>query len=347
MSTLRQRTTVRSPISGSRAQGGSAGSHPSSRGRVEELDSDDPGSYVEGEDGSDYDDDDEDEEEEKASDADTLLAEEDSARIGILDIFRVIFLFLIISSALSYYVTSNSIIWGLKRPWFTKWPVLDRYLVRICHTITAPSTQVSRPRRDANLRNQLFQRGPLLLTPSELALYNGTSPTLPLYISINHTIYDVSANSGMYGPGASYNVFAGRDATRAFITGCFAQDLTDDLRGVEEMFLPLDYDDESSLPSSEYEREYTLKMEMKEAKRMVKAHVKGWQDFYAKSDRYFEVGRLVDSGEGGDGKWEKRELCESAQKGRGKRNEMKQGGTGVYGPMAERIKQKKGKSGKR
>ena len=44
----------------------------------------------------------------------------------------------------------------------------------------------------------------------------------------------------MYGPGGSYSFFAGRDATRAFVTGCFDTDLNGDLRGVEQMFMPVD-----------------------------------------------------------------------------------------------------------
>lgn len=37
------------------------------------------------------------------------------------------------------------------------------------------------------------------------------------------------------------------DATRAFITGCFAEDRTDDLRGVEEMYMPMDLDNPPEL----------------------------------------------------------------------------------------------------
>lgn len=34
--------------------------------------------------------------------------------------------------------------------------------------------------------------------------------------------------------GGSYNHFAGRDASRAFVTGCFSSGLTHDVRGLDE-----------------------------------------------------------------------------------------------------------------
>jgi hypothetical protein len=46
-------------------------------------------------------------------------------------------------------------------------------------------------------------------------------------------VYDVSANRRMYGPGGGYGFFSGRDAARAFVTGCFKDDLTHDVRGLD------------------------------------------------------------------------------------------------------------------
>ena len=84
------------------------------------------------------------------------------------------------------------------------------------------------------------QRGPIVLTPAELALYNGTDPTLPIYVAVNGTVYDVSAGrDSYYGPGGSYSFFAGRDGARAFVTGCFSPEhVVPDLAGAEEVFLP-------------------------------------------------------------------------------------------------------------
>ncbi|KAF7541235.1 hypothetical protein G7054_g767 [Neopestalotiopsis clavispora] len=72
---------------------------------------------------------------------------------------------------------------------------------------------------------------PLQLTLSELSAYDGSDPEKPIYLAINGTIYDVSANRRTYGPGGSYHVFAGVDAARGFVTGCFADDRTADLGG--------------------------------------------------------------------------------------------------------------------
>lgn len=46
-------------------------------------------------------------------------------------------------------------------------------------------------------------------------------------------VYDVSANRRVYGPGGGYGFFAGKDAARAFVTGCFKDDLTHDVRGLD------------------------------------------------------------------------------------------------------------------
>ncbi|GMK58463.1 hypothetical protein CspeluHIS016_0504950 [Cutaneotrichosporon spelunceum] len=66
-----------------------------------------------------------------------------------------------------------------------------------------------------------------------LSAYSG-SPDRPVYISIDGIVYDVSANRRVYGQGGSYNMMAGRDASRSFITGCFETHLTHDLRGLSE-----------------------------------------------------------------------------------------------------------------
>lgn len=54
--------------------------------------------------------------------------------LSILDIIRVVVTLIVASCGLSYYMTSTeSVLWGY-RPWFTRWPVLVRYLV--CFGIT-------------------------------------------------------------------------------------------------------------------------------------------------------------------------------------------------------------------
>lgn len=74
-----------------------------------------------------------------------------------------------------------------------------------------------------------------LWTKEELARFDGSSGD-EVYLGFLGLVYDVSVNAQHYGPGAEYNVFAGRDATRAFITGNFTHDLTDDIKDIEESY---------------------------------------------------------------------------------------------------------------
>lgn len=123
------------------------------------------------------------------------------------------------------------------------------------------------------------QRPPIYLTPTELATYDGTDPSKPLYLAINGTIYDVSSNRRTYGPGGSYHYFAGCDAARAYVTGCFAEDRTPDMRGVEEMFLPLD-DPEVDRYFSKEELEKLKKKEREEALKRVDEGLRHWVEFF-------------------------------------------------------------------
>lgn len=171
------------------------------------------------------------------------------------------------------------------------------------------------------------QRGPLQLTPSQLLLHDGRSyPELPIYLALNASIYDVSASPHLYGPGGSYHFFAGRDATRAFVTGCFDQDLTGDLRGVERMFIPVDDDrDEEGAGDDNREKRRARKLrrerDTREAKRKVWEAVDGWRKMFeeGKGGKYFRVGEVVGREEGwGD---EIPRLCDKAEKARPKRGE--------------------------
>ncbi|KAL2809314.1 cytochrome b5-like heme/steroid binding domain-containing protein [Aspergillus granulosus] len=212
-----------------------------------------------------------------------------SGGISFVDVVRVLVTLVAVSCGLSYYLTSSeSLTWGYK-PWFTNWSQVVRYV-----------------------------QGPILLTPAELSLYDGTNPSLPIYVAVNGTIFDVSANPGMYGPGGSYHFFAGRDATRAFVTGCFQEDLTDDLTGVEEMFIPIDEPEELEKLSSG-ERKKRREQDVRLARKRVEKQVNHWVGFFGNHKKYFEVGRVVKDGSV-QGKLDgKRELCEAAKKQRPKR----------------------------
>ncbi|EMD40996.1 hypothetical protein CERSUDRAFT_111566 [Gelatoporia subvermispora B] len=98
-----------------------------------------------------------------------------------------------------------------------------------------------------------------LLSEGMLAQFDGTNADKPIYIAIDGDVYDVSANSATYGPGGSYHFMAGRDAARAYGTGCFATHRTHDLRGLTEK-------------------------EMN--------GVQHWKKFFAESKKYSKVGRV-------------------------------------------------------
>ncbi|PWN29962.1 cytochrome b5, partial [Jaminaea rosea] len=96
-------------------------------------------------------------------------------------------------------------------------------------------------------------------TPAELALYNGRDPSRPIYLSILGNVYDVTRGGSTYKPGGSYWFFAGKDASRAYVTGCFKTHLTHDLRGLGEEDLQ---------------------------------QIDAWNTFFAENPRYQKVGTL-------------------------------------------------------
>ena len=173
------------------------------------------------------------------------------------------------------------------------------------------------------------QKGQVSLTDIELRQYDGSNPDKPIYLALNGTIYDVSASPQTYGPGGSYHFFAGRDAARAFLTGCFVEDAIPDLRGVERMFIPVDPEEKPDADPVVVEkakaRKALTKGELKNRKaqeeRIAKQKmVQGLESWHAlfrgdKGKPYFKAG-VVNRPSG----WEKylpeRPLCEQAEKSR-------------------------------
>lgn len=98
------------------------------------------------------------------------------------------------------------------------------------------------------------------------------------------------------------------------MTGCFAEDRTADMRGVEEMFLPLE-DSEANAHFSKEELAELREEEMRAARKKVREALAHWAGFFAKSDKYRPVGSVKRERD-----WLKnvprRDLCEVAQKGR-------------------------------
>ncbi|CAI2175462.1 19482_t:CDS:2 [Funneliformis geosporum] len=111
----------------------------------------------------------------------------------------------------------------------------------------------------SNWRNWI-PRKEIIFTEEELAKYDGSDPNLPIYIAMNGEVFDVTGGGMYYGKGGGYNFFAGKDASRAYVTGCFETHLTHDLRGLT----PQQLED-----------------------------LKNWASFYRDHHTYYQVGRVV------------------------------------------------------
>lgn len=67
--------------------------------------------------------------------------------------------------------------------------------------MSAPRNDLAPPRYDP-------------FTQEQLKMYNGSNPEQPVYVAIKGTIFDVTRRADTYGPGGSYNILAGKDASR-------------------------------------------------------------------------------------------------------------------------------------
>ncbi|RFU81317.1 cytochrome b5-like heme steroid binding domain-containing [Trichoderma arundinaceum] len=199
-----------------------------------------------------------------------------------VDVLRVITFLFFASCGLSYWISNGeSFFWGMKN------------------------------------KPNYMRQGPIYLTPEQLAAYDGKDPTKPVYVALNGTIFDVSVGRHIYGPGGSYNYFAGCDAARAFVTGCFAEDRTPDMRGVEDMFLPLD-DPEIDAQYTAAELKELKAKELAVAQRQAHDALKHWVSFFGNSQKYHKVG-YVKREKNWLEKQPRRKLCAAAQQGRTKR----------------------------
>lgn len=153
-------------------------------------------------------------------------------RFGLLDLLRVFGGVLLLNAVLSWHFTGTGT-WGYRGKWIN-----SRF---IRHVVGGKN---------------------LHFTLEQLQKYNGEDPALPIYLAINGSVYDVSASRQIYGPNGHYSFFSGRDAARAFVTGCFHKEdeFTYDLRGIDSTEAELD--------------------------------ILGWQNFFSNSGKYFFVGTV-------------------------------------------------------
>lgn len=242
-----------------------------------------------------------------------------SSGLSVLDVLRIIGGVLLLSSGLSYLSTSGeSMTWGYNA-WWTR--------AREWKGIIVCSTHV--PHHPSQSTHQTLQKPEVHLTDAELAAYDGSDPTKPIYLALNGTIYDVSASPSTYGPGGSYHFFAGRDAARAFLTGCFQEDAVPDLRGVEQMYIPIDPELKEGASPEDIEKAKTRKpltpgerknrhaQELRHARKQVRDGLENWHKLFRgdKGKPYRKVGE-VKREKGWLEKLPKRKLCDQAEKSR-------------------------------
>ncbi|OUM52257.1 hypothetical protein BVG19_g1429 [[Candida] boidinii] len=156
-------------------------------------------------------------------------------RFSIIDISRILIGLVVLNIIVSYLITS-SLTWGYKG----KYLDISYYKFLMSYPCVKHT-----------------------LTIEELSKYNGSNVNLPIYLSLNGTIYDVSANRGLYAIGGSYNLLTGKDATRAFVTGCLNKrdEYTYDLRNLDPQ--------------------------------VVEKSIKNWVKYFDKSSRYWKFGKVI------------------------------------------------------
>ncbi|XP_078431585.1 membrane-associated progesterone binding protein 4 isoform X2 [Wolffia australiana] len=73
-------------------------------------------------------------------------------------------------------------------------------------------------------------------TVDEISSYTGSDEGKAILLGILGSVFDVTKGRSHYGPGGGYHHFAGRDASRAFVSGNFTGDgLTDSLHGLSSV----------------------------------------------------------------------------------------------------------------
>ncbi|KAI6241632.1 Neuferricin-like protein [Aphelenchoides fujianensis] len=101
---------------------------------------------------------------------------------------------------------------------------------------------------------KLDATGSKVFTADQLALFDGSRPSKPVYLAILGRVYNVEKGRKHYSTGGGYHFFAGRDATRAFVTGDFTpKGLVDEID---------DFSEQEMLSISDwvgfYDKEYEL-----------------------------------------------------------------------------------------
>lgn len=167
------------------------------------------------------------------------------------------------------------------------------------------------------------------LTAHELSAFDGRSePTdggRPIYVAVAGDVYDVTVSRRIYGPGGSYHTLyvlrpadpllsaddpplcrvsdsAGKDASRAFVTGCFQpHHLTHDLRGLSDDELKVLSQSQPLTDGARPTLTYfpcacLIQTSTLPCRRNARFSVQGldhWHNFFATSKKYTLVGHVL------------------------------------------------------
>jgi len=132
--------------------------------------------------------------------------------------------------------------------------------------------------------------GMRIFTQKELLKFDGTDENLPLYLVVVGQVYDVSNGRQYYSKGEGYNIFAGKDCSRAFVTGEFdANNRTADAPAFHDIF---DFTVDQLLGIEDWRKFYR-----KGGDEFKYYHI-GYLSMDNMTDGYFDTeGKLTDKGE--------------------------------------------------
>jgi hypothetical protein len=102
---------------------------------------------------------------------------------------------------------------------------LNRNKLTTTQEYATENTVDSTPLSSEELKTKIFSKEELLATKAN---------PKKIYLAILGKVFDVTKGAKHYQPGGSYEFFVGVDGSRAFTTGKFENDLTDDLDGLGE-----------------------------------------------------------------------------------------------------------------
>ncbi|KAM3724156.1 Neuferricin [Dirofilaria immitis] len=136
-----------------------------------------------------------------------------------------------------------------------------------------------------------------VLTKEQLSFFDGTRPSKGTYLAVLGRIYDVQKGAKHYGPHGSYHFFAGRDATRAFVSGDFSEKgLVDDVEGLNDhdllgifdwiKFYEKDYDLAGYLQGTYYDASGKPTSRLKEVIKLIENALQ-WKDMQVEERKIF------------------------------------------------------------